>query len=202
LQHFKLTRNTITNETIDILLRYTATTMMTKFTVVLTTLFLAMTSINADKVRGLRSGPPGHGGPGGMGGPKGDFGGHCEHIDESALVDLSCDNDATEPDCALHNGELGNWLCRTMFDRFTGVSDSWSACGNATRALPMDECGCCEGACPVECTSGCSLEGVTDAGVLVTETTPSGEEKQTCLAPEKAISLIAKPDGRVQCVTE
>jgi hypothetical protein len=44
------------------LLRYKANTMLTKFTVVLTILFLGMTSINADKVRGLRSGPPGHGG--------------------------------------------------------------------------------------------------------------------------------------------
>jgi hypothetical protein len=178
--------------------------MMTKFTIVLTTLFLAMTGISADKLRGLRSGPPGPGGPGGPGGPKDGFGGPFGGIDESALVDLSCpDNVANEPACALRNGELGTWLCRTVSEPLTGESDSWSTCGNATRALPLDECGCCEGACPVQCTCGCPLEGVADAGVLVTKTSgPSGEESETCLAPEKAVSLIAKPGGRFQCVTE
>ncbi len=43
----------------------------------------------------------------------------------------------------VRDGELGTWLCRTMFDRFTGESDSFSTCGNATRALPFDDCGCC-----------------------------------------------------------
>jgi hypothetical protein len=187
--------------------------MMTKLTIVLTTLFLAMSGISADENRGLRSGPPGPGGPGGRGGRNGGSGGGpFGGIDESTLVDLSasCPGDATdEPDCALRNGELGTWLCRTIFEPLTGESDSWSTCGNATRALPLDECGCCEGACPVECTCGCPLEGVADAGVLVTKTRPSssGEETENenegkCLAPEKAISLIAKPGDRFQCVTE
>jgi hypothetical protein len=120
------------------------------------------------------------------------------------LVDLSCPAFvANEPDCALsHSGELGTWLCRTMFDRFTGESDSYSTCGNATSALLLDDCGCCEGACPVECESVCPLDDVAGAGVLVTETGPSGEEHQACLAPERAISLIATRDGRFQCVTE
>jgi hypothetical protein len=220
---------------------------MTKFTVVLTTLFLAMTSINADKVRGLRNGPLGDEGPRGtrrlmMGGhkgghshkmvslarlgrrweegmegghshkgghnkggfnyPKEDFGRDCGRVDESTLVDLSCpDNSANEPDCALRNGELGNWLCRTVFAPFTGESDSWSTCGNSTLTLALDGCGCCDGACPVGCTNGCALNGVTDAGVLVTETKPKGEVVQECLTPEKAVSLIAKPGGRFQCVT-
>ena len=171
--------------------------MMIKFTVVLATLFLAMTSINADKIRGLRSGPPG---PPGPGGPKDGMGGPFGGIDESALVDLSCRNDVVnEPDCALRNGELGTWLCRTL----PGESEPWSTCGNATRALPFDECGCCNGECPVlECTCGCPLEGVADAGVLVTMARRSGEENERCLAPEKAISLITKPGDRFQCVTE
>jgi hypothetical protein len=173
--------------------------MMIKFTVVLTTLFLAMTGINADKLRGLRSGPPGLGGREGGFRGRGPFGG----IDESDLVDLACpDNSANEPNCALRNGELGTWLCRTIFEPLTGESDSWSTCGNATRALPLDECGCCDGVCPVECTVGCPLEGVDDAGVLVTMARPSGETTEKCLAPEKAISLIAKAGGRFQCVTE
>jgi hypothetical protein len=178
---------------------------MIKFTVVLTTLFLAMTGIKADKIRGLRSGPPGAGlredsGRGGRGdGFRGPFGG----IDESDLEVLSCPDDVdSEPDCALRNGELGAWLCRTIFDRLTGESDSWSTCGNATRALPSDACGCCDGECPDECTCGCPLDGVADTGVLVTMARPSGEENERCLAPEKAISLIAKPGGRFQCVTE
>jgi hypothetical protein len=203
--------------------------MMTKITVVLTTLLLAMNSINADKVRGLQRGPSGGEGPrstrrlmhghskkqhdhdhghgghkkGGFGGPKDDYGGKCAHVDESALVDLSCPAFvANEPDCTSHSGELGTWLCRTMFDRFTGESDSYSTCGNATSALLLDDCGCCEGACPVECESVCSLDGVDGAGVNVTETGPSGEEHHACLAPERAISLIATRDGRFQCVTE
>jgi hypothetical protein len=131
--------------------------MMTKFTVVLTTLFLTMSSITADKVRGLRSGPHsdegprgtrrlihnhdhdhdhGHGGrKGGFGGPEDDFGEKCAHIDEPALVDLSCPAlAANEPDCAFRNGELATWLCRTMFDRFTGESDSYSTCQRYARA--------------------------------------------------------------------
>jgi hypothetical protein len=213
------------------LLRYTASIIMNKFTV-LTTLFLTMTSINADKVRGLGSGPPGDEGPRGtrrlmmgghrgMGGhkggrshkrghnkggfnyPKEDFGRDCGRIDESTLVDLSCpDNSANEPDCALRNGELGDWLCRTVFAPFTGESDSWSTCGDSTLTLALDGCGCCDGECPVECTNGCALNGVTGAGVLVTETKPKGEVTQECLTPEKAISLIAKPGDRFQCVVE
>jgi hypothetical protein len=54
----------------------------------------------------------------------------------------------------------------------------------------------------VECTVGCPLEGVDDAGVLVTMARPSGETTEKCLAPEKAISLIAKAGGRLECVTE
>jgi hypothetical protein len=196
--------------------------MMIKFTVVLTALFLAMSGVNADadNVRGLRNGPPGGpgggrgddsrggggergggggGGGGGGPGPGGPFGG----IDESELVDLSCpDNSASEPDCALRNGEPGTWLCSTIFEPFTGESDLWSTCGNATRALPLDECGCCGGVCPEECTCGCPLEGVADAGVLVTMARPSGETNEKCLAPENAISLIAKAGGRFQCTTE
>jgi hypothetical protein len=172
--------------------------MMTKFNVVLTTLFLAMTGITANG--GLRSGPPGPGGREDGFRGRGPFGG----IDESTLVDLACPvNDVVnEPTCALRNGELGTWLCRTIFEPLTGESDSWSTCGNATRALPLDECGCCDGVCPVECTFGCPLEGVADAGVLVTMARPSGETNEKCLAPEKAISLIAKAGDRFQCVTE
>ena len=181
---------------------------MTKFTIVLTTLFLTITGISADKNRGLRSGPPGPGGPPGRpGGIRGGYGGPFGGIDESALVDLSCSDNAAaanEPACALRSGELGTWLCRTTTEPLTGESDSWSTCGNATRALPLDDCGCCEGVCPVECTCGCPLEGVADAGVLVTKTirAPMGKEHETCLAPEKAISLITRPGGRFQCVTE
>jgi hypothetical protein len=189
--------------------------MMTKFTVVLTTLFLTMSSITADKVHGLRSGPPGDEGPRGTrrlmhdhdhghGGRKGGFGEKkCAHIDDSALVDHSClAFVANDPDCAFRNGELGTWLCRTMFDPFTGESDSYSTCGNATRALLLDDCLCCEGASSVECESVCPLDGVAGAGVLVTETGPSGEEHQLCLAPERAMSLITTRDGRFQCVIE
>ncbi len=175
--------------------------MMIKFTIVLTTLFFVVTGINADKISGLRSLRSGHPDPGLRedGGLRGPFGG----IDESDLVVLSCLDDVdSEPDCALRNGELGAWLCRTIFDRLTGESDSFSTCGNATRALPFDDCGCCEGACPVECTCGCTLEEVADAGVLVTETGPEGDTRERCFAPENAISMIAKPEGSFQCVTE
>jgi hypothetical protein len=195
--------------------------MMIKITVVLTTLFLAMTSINADNIRGLQGGrggggpPPGGGRPGGGppeggrpgGGPPG--GGRPNMppfgIDESELVDLACVSDPeNEPVCALRNGEPGNWLCRTIVEPDTLDSESWSTCGNATRALPeLDECGCCDGVCPVQCTCGCPLEDVVDAGFLVAYTKPSGEAGiEKCLAPEIAISLIAKPGGRFQCVTE
>jgi hypothetical protein len=184
--------------------------IMIKSTVVLITLFLAMTGISADKLggdRGLKGkhhkGSKGSKGPKGWEGPKDEFGGPCSKFNETLLEDLSCPTDIdNEPDCAVRDGELGTWLCRTMFDRFTGESDSFSTCGNATRALPFDYCGCCEGACPVACTCGCTLEEVADAGVLVTETGPEGDTRERCFAPENAISMIAKPEGSFQCVTE
>jgi hypothetical protein len=158
--------------------------MMIQFTVVLTAFFLAMTGINAD-----------HTGPGGFGGLGGG-------LDESDLKDLGActETSANKPKCAVGNGELGTWLCRTDVEPLTGESDSWSTCGNATRALPLDECGCCGDVCPGECACGCPLEGVADAGVLVTMVRPSGEGNEKCLAPEKAISLIAMPGGHLECV--
>jgi hypothetical protein len=46
------------------------------------------------------------------------------------------------------------------------------------------------------------MEGVADAGILVIRVRPSSEENERCLVPEKAISWIAKPGGRFNCVTE
>jgi hypothetical protein len=166
--------------------------MMLKFTVVIITLFLAMTGISAGKIRGLQDEPRELMGPGGhkngFGGPK---------------VDLSPCPDVSEPDCALRNGELGTWLCRTIVvDPLTGDTESWSTCGKETRALSVDACGCCGGMCPVACTCLCPLQGVADAGVLVTRTGPSGQENEKCLTPENAMSRVAKPGGRFQCVTE
>jgi hypothetical protein len=83
-----------------------------------------------------------------------------------------------------------------MFDRFTEES-SFSTCGNATRALPLDDCGCCEGACPVECTCGCTLEEVADAGVLVTATGPEGDEHERLAVPVDRQTGKHKSTGRV-----
>jgi hypothetical protein len=98
--------------------------MMIKFTIVLTTHFLAMIDINADKISGLRSDHPGPdlrendvGGreDGGRGGRRDGFRGPFGGIDESELIVLSCPKDVdNEPDCALRNGELGAWLCRAI----------------------------------------------------------------------------------------
>jgi hypothetical protein len=183
--------------------------MMTKFTIVLSTLFLAMTGINAQ-----RGGPRGGGGGGGGGRPAPGSGGQRPGqggprpggpFNEDSFVDLSnncTDVDPAEPACALMNGEAGTWLCRTLFEPTTGESESWSTCGNTTRALPLDECGCCDGICPTPCTCDCVLEGDSGAGVLVGFTKQSGESGQECMVSEKAISVIAKPGGRAQCVTE
>jgi len=119
--------------------------MMTKFTLVLSTLLLGMTSINAQRGG---SGPRGVGRPAGRPAPglaKGIFGTFAE----DTLVDLSSCPVVVpaEPACALRNGEAGTWLCRTIAEPLTGDSESWSTCANATRALPVDECGCC-GECP------------------------------------------------------
>jgi hypothetical protein len=141
--------------------------IMIKSTVVVTTLFLAVTGISAEKLRGVRGlhgshhGHKGMGshkgkrGPKGWGDPKDEFGGPCSQFDETLLKDLSCPTDVdNEPECDVRDGGLGTWLCRTMFDRFTGESDSLSTCGNATRAQPMDDCGCCEGALPLNAPVG------------------------------------------------
>ncbi len=73
---------------------------MIKSTVVLTTLFLAMTGISADKLggdRGLKGkhhkSSKGSKGPKGWEGPKDEFGGPCSKFNETLLEDLSCPTD-------------------------------------------------------------------------------------------------------------
>jgi hypothetical protein len=242
---------------IALLFRYTENTIMFKSNVALTTLILATTSINADKLRSLRFG--------GLDGLKDrfdfdsikdaiDFDGIKDAIDSDGLknaidfdvikdaidfdgikdaidsdgikdaidldglkdalppfrgifdwvlVDLSCPAPVTnEPDCALHNGKLGNWVYRTLFEDPTGDSESWSTCADTTRALPLDACGCCNGSCPTQCNCGCPEADGGGTGVLVTVTKYWGEDEVKCIAPEKAISLVAKPGNHFQCATE
>lgn len=77
--------------------------MMTKFAIVLSTLLLAMTGINAQRGGPRRGGRPAPG-PGLRPGP----------FYEGNFVDLSnvcTDVNPAEPVCALRNGEAGAWLC-------------------------------------------------------------------------------------------
>jgi hypothetical protein len=205
---------------------------MIKFTVVLTTLFLAMTSINADNYRGLQGGGGGGGGlrpgrpaggggggrperpqrpeipgrperPGGGGGGGGGGGPPADEPPVGDLVDLECESDDNAPACGSGTGGPGDWLCRTIVDFDTQVSESFSTCGNAASALPEDACGCCGGECPVQCTCACALEGALEGvedGVLVAYYFPSGvEDDDRCLTPLRAISLIANPADRFSC---
>lgn len=138
--------------------------MMPKFTVVLTALFFTMSSINADnRLRGLRSSPPGDG---------------------FAMSSINADNKLR----GLGSSPPGDGFPDIQRRRMYGIGGP-----KGIFAAPKD---------PAECTSVCSLDGITGAGVLVTETGPDDDEHQACLPPEWAISLIAGRDGRFQCVTE
>jgi hypothetical protein len=212
--------------------------MLIKFIVVLATLSLATTGINAqtrslqgggggvggDNYRGLqggRGGRPGRPGRPGDGRPErpeiperperpafpggGGGGGGGPPTNEPPagdLVDLQCESDDNEPACGSGTGGPGDWLCRTIVDPATQVSESFSTCGNAASALPEDACGCC-GECPVQCTCACALEGALEGvedGVLVAYYFPSGvEDDDRCLTPLRAISLIANPADRFSC---
>jgi hypothetical protein len=119
------------------------------------------------------------------------------------VVELECDSDDNQPICGSGTGGPGDWLCRTIVDPDTQVSESFSTCGNAASALPEDACGCCGGECPVQCTCACALEGALEGvedGVLVSYYFPSGVvDDDRCLTPLRAISLIANPADRFSC---
>jgi hypothetical protein len=166
-------------------------TQMIKINVVLTALFLAIAGANAQFRGGNKNGFA----RGGRGRPNNGEG----------LVELSCEvADEPEPACALRDGDLGTWVCRNVTKPDTEEFNVFSTCANTTRALPSDTCGCCDGICPTACTCECTLDEADGGGpgFLLTVSKKFGEPEQKCFAPEKAISLVAKPRDRFQCVAD
>lgn len=117
-------------------------------------------------------------------------------LQQAEIVDLSnsCTIVANEPLCAYNsNGDLGKWVCRTIFSPTTGIPTETSSCSDPQRALVTDQCGCCNGECPVSpCRCPCDLRADGDnAGIriLVRKGTAS---KERCLSPSNAIKLTTR----------
>jgi hypothetical protein len=83
---------------------------------------------------------------------------------ENALVNVTCTvpntTDALVPDCAYNPmGDLGAWVCRTLYDPITGLPVTQSTCVDTDgKGLDSDTCGCCDSVCPVPCACACEIE--------------------------------------------
>jgi hypothetical protein len=139
----------------------------------------------------------------------------------ASLVELNCPvSNAGEPPCAFDwNGDIGSWVCRTMYHPVTGAPIEWNACVDpGKKGLSTDTCSCCGGSCPKMCPCTCELVNGSGAGSLVRvrerdffrfSTWLSSEEYQwyqveatLCLPAEIAISLISRPGGETTCLSD
>jgi hypothetical protein len=126
-------------------------------------------------------------------------------LKQAEIVDISnaCTIIANEPLCAYNsNGDLGKWVCRTIFSPTTGRPKETSSCSDPQRALVTDQCGCCNGDCPISpCRCPCDLRADGDnAGIriLVQEGTAT---KERCLSPSNAIKLTTRYE-KFQCIDD
>jgi len=118
--------------------------------------------------------------------------------DESPFVNTTCPESSTtaEPDCFARRGEVGSWVCRTLYNPFTGEAKEFNDCITETRGLETDTCGCCGGVCPPTCPCECEMRN-GETGVLVTG---SEGERSICVPAERAVSMIVA--DRFSCVEE
>jgi hypothetical protein len=139
----------------------------------------------------------------------------------ASLVELNCPvSNADEPPCAFDwNGDIGSWVCRTMYHPVTGEPIEWNACVDpGKKGLSTDTCGCCGGSCPEVCPCSCELVNGSGAGSLVRvresdffsfSTWASSDEYNwfqgeatLCLHTEIAVSLVSRPGGETTCLSD
>lgn len=108
---------------------------------------------------------------------------------------IDCHN-AGEPVCSFNpRGDNGTWVCRTLFDLWTGKSREFTACIDPQMALASDGCGCCGGSCPSQCTCDCVLFDGT-AGVRIKF---EHDGHNQCVPSVNAIAMVAM--GGFSCAT-
>lgn len=102
--------------------------------------------------------------------------------------------------------EAGFWVCRTLFDPFTGVASSKSVCvGEGAFLDSNDRCGCCAETvgnataavptCPALCTCECDLDtDGSNAGVWITSGIGLVEQlvSERCVDPKWAVSTTSR----------
>lgn len=122
---------------------------------------------------------------------------------QSEFVGLPCKADRDDSVCSFNsNGDIGVWVCRTIFSPFTGDPSVQSVCADPDKALSTDDCGCCNGICPPSpCSCSCDLNG--DGGskgrrVFIEQ----GEEStEKCLSPQNAVMFSTRYE-KFECIDQ
>jgi hypothetical protein len=126
-----------------------------------------------------------------------------------AFTNNTCPKNVTtavvEPVCLNLRGGQGFWVCRTLYDPFSGVASNQSVCIDKGEYLAKnDQCGCCGASCPQSCPCKCNLSGSggTNNGVLVTnylfDTDISFGNR--CVTPEFATAAVSRYGGNIECL--
>jgi len=135
--------------------------------------------------------------------------GFIEDWAESATVANETTCNTTTPECFDQYGNEGFWVCRTLFDPFSGLPGSRSVCiGEGAFLDGNDSCDCCEEGepavptCPEPCPCPCDLDndGVID-GVWITSEIGlgAGIASERCVDPKWAVSTVSRFSG-INCL--
>lgn len=111
-------------------------------------------------------------------------------LEDLTLGELSCDV-PLEPECAWNlRGDAGVWVCRTLYNPFTGEPSSETDCVNPEWTVATtDICGFCEGFTPEVCECPCETR-LGEEGVLVELTKPNGNVTERCFETSKAVTAV------------
>ena len=168
-----------------------------------------MGAIFAADERYLRNNGGGRGrdgdrGAGGGGRPSGDFFG----IPSELVGELTCTTEETF-ECAFRRNSTGILACRSWTTPDGLASFNKTLCVNPAMTSIEDTCGCCDGACPTECSCECnegegywieperrnhyhnSMDGEED------EDTEDDFKMIVCAPKLKAVTAVA--EGRASC---
>jgi hypothetical protein len=117
-------------------------------------------------------------------------------LQDEVFEELNCVAATNAPDCAYNvDGDLGVWVCRTLFSPFDGNTANMTHCAVPQYTLQNnDKCGSCDGTYPTPCTCACTVDTDGD-GVYITR-----EGDQACVNAKWANNALNRFDT-VACVT-
>jgi hypothetical protein len=123
--------------------------------------------------------------------------------------DLECPASGTSnnggPTCASNlNGEVGAWVCRSLFNPFNGERQSITLCADANMTIgAVDVCGCCGEACPQVCECPCTSPDGEEGVRVWLNATMMGESEpwEVCMDSAFAVSIIGSVNDTLSCVT-